>query len=316
MNKTLKDMLKDIQTLCITGHVRPDGDCAGSVLGLYHYVKKNFPDIRTETFLEVPSDRLSFLAGFEELNHAYPDRPPFDLMICLDCGSRDRIGKAEKYFKAAKHTINIDHHVSNTFFADENFVNGASSSACEEIYKLMDPGLLNRDCAMALYTGIIYDSGVFKYRSTSPTTMRIAANLMEFDLPTDEIIDESFYAKTWEENRIFGYSILNSHLVLDGKMIYATLSRKEMKEFGVSSKELEGIVSQLRLTKGVLVAAFFSETAAGGVKISLRSSDPFDVNKIALQFGGGGHVRASGATVSGSLEECVEKVIQAVEKDL
>lgn len=312
----IKDFLENVNSLCITGHVRPDGDCVGSVLGLYAYVKKNYPQIDAQVYLEESTEKLSFIAGYDEINSDYPDHAPYDLMICLDAASLERTGKAQKYFKDAKHTINIDHHVSNTMFADENYVNGDSSSASEEIYKLMEPEKVDRDCAIALYTGIIYDTAVFKYRSTSPVTMQIAGELMKHDIPTDQVIDESFYAKTFEENRIFGYAVLKSQLAFDGKVIYSSLSRKEMDEFAVSPRELEGIVAQLRLTKGVLAAAFLSETAAGDVKVSLRSIEPFDVNAVAQEFGGGGHVRAAGATVQGSLDEVTEKILEAIGKNL
>lgn len=316
MTPTLKDLLRNAGSVCITGHIRPDGDCVGSVLGLYNYIKKNAPQIRADVYLEEPTERLSFIPGFSAICSAYPEHEPYDLMFCLDSGSLDRIGKAQKYFKTAKHTVNVDHHISNTAYADENYVNGSSSSACEEIYKLMDPGSVDRNCAIALYTGIVYDTGVFKYRSTSPETMRIAAALMEHDLPTDEIIDKSFYAKSFEENRIFGYAVLNSRLALGGKAIYSAISRKEMEEFGVSSKELEGIVAQLRLTKDVLVAAFLYETPVGDIKLSLRSNDPFDVNEIAVGFGGGGHIRASGANLKGSLEDAISAVLSEIGKRL
>ena len=293
----MKDFLENVNSLCITGHVRPDGDCVGSCLGLFLYVKKNYPGVDVQLYLEEPSEKLAFLKGFEQINSFYPDHEAFDLMICLDSASRERIGKAEKYFKNAKHTVNIDHHVSNTMFADENYVDGQSSSASEEIYKFMDAALIDRDVAIALYTGIIYDTGVFKYPSTSPLTMQIAGELMKHDIPTDRIIDES-------------------HLAFDGRVIYSTITQKELKEFGVSSKELEGIVSQLRLTKGVIASAFLYETTAGDIKLSLRSIAPFDVDMIAQQFGGGGHVRAAGATLKGTLEESVTQVLAAMEKNL
>lgn len=309
---SVSEFLENVHSVCVTGHLRPDGDCVGSTLGLYTYIRKNFPDKEVRLYLEEPSDKLRFLEGFEGLDSSYPSHEPFDLMIVLDCGSLDRVGKALKYFNEAKHTINVDHHISNTMFADENYVNGSSSSACEEIYKMMDPALVTRETAIALYTGIVYDTGVFKYSCTSPLTMQIAGELMKFDLPTDYIIDESFYAKSYDENRIFGYTVMKSQLAHEGRMIYSTLSQKEMNEFGVSSKELEGIVSQLRLTKGVLVSAFLYETKAGSVKLSLRSTDPFNVNEIASMFGGGGHVRASGAEMKGSLEECLGRVIEVI----
>ncbi len=314
--RKIADFLENINSLCITGHVRPDGDCVGTVLGLFRYIKKNYPGIDAQVYLEEPTDKLSFIAGFDEIISSYPDHEAYDLMICLDAASIERTGKAQKYFKAAKHTVNIDHHVSNTMFADENYVNGASSSASEEVYKLMEPELIDRDTAIALYTGIIYDTAAFKYRSTSPVTMQIAGELMKHDIPTDKIIDESFYAKTYEENKIFGYAVLKSQLAYDGKVIYSSLDQKEMEEYGVSPKELEGIVAQLRLTKGVLAAAFFSETTAGDIKVSLRSVEPYDVNIVAQQFGGGGHVRAAGATLQGSMEECIKQVLEALGQQL
>ncbi len=310
----ISDFLNDVNTLCITGHIRPDGDCVGSTLGLYSYIRKNYPEIDVDIYIEEPTDKLGFVVNFDKIKSDYPDHAPYDLMICLDAAALSRIGKAEKYFKAAKHTINIDHHVSNTMYADENYVEGDSSSASEVLYGFLEEDKLDRDIAIALYTGIIYDTGVFKYRATSPETMMIAGKLMKYDIPTDEIIDDSFYAKSYEENRIFGYAVLNSKLTCDGKVIYSSLTRKDMEEFHVSSKELEGIVPQLRLTRGVLVAVFAYETPAGDIKVSLRSNDPFDVNEIACMFGGGGHIRAAGLNMAGKLEDCIEKLVVEIEK--
>lgn len=316
MALNISDFLNNVNTLCITGHVHPDGDCVGSTLGLYSYIRKNFPEIEVDIYLEAPTDKLSFVANFDKINSDYPYHAPYDLMICLDAASLSRIGKAEKYFKAAKHTVNIDHHISNTMYADENYVEGSSSSASEVIYGFLDEEKLDRDIAIALYTGIIYDTGVFKYRATSPDTMMIAGKLMKFDIPTDEIIDESFYSKSYEENRIFGYAVLNSKLTCGGKVIYSSLTKKDMDDFHVSSKELEGIVPQLRLTQGVVVAIFAYETPAGDIKVSLRSNEPFDVNEVACLFGGGGHIRASGLNMQGKIEDCIEKIVAEIEKRL
>lgn len=316
MALNIKDFLNGVSTVSISGHIRPDGDSVGATLGLYLYLLKNFPDIKADVYLEPPTEKLKFVKGFEKINSDYPEHEPYDLMICLDAGNKERLGKAQKYFDQAKHTINIDHHISNTNYADENYIEGDSSSACEVLYGFFDPDLVDYDIAVALYTGIIYDTGVFKYKLTSPATMRVAANLMEFGLPTDEIIDESFYAKTYEENRIYGYAIMKSNIVCNGQVIYSSLTQKEMEEFNVSSRELEGIVPQLRLTRGVMVAIFAYETPNGDIKISLRSNDPFDVNAVAQIFGGGGHVRASGCNMNGSLDECIETLVSEIEKRL
>ena len=316
MALNIKDFLDGVKTVCLTGHIRPDGDSVGSTLGLYGYLKKNYPEIETDVCLEPPTEKMNFVPNIDVIRTDYPDHEPYDLMICLDASNLERIGKAAKYFEQAKHTINIDHHISNTYFADENYVEGQSSSACEVLYGFLDPDKLNLDIAIALYTGIIYDTGVFKYRLTSPQTMNIAAELMKYGIPTDDVIDETFNNKTYEENRIFGYSVMKSQLVCDGSVIYSTLSRKEMDDFHVTTRDLEGIVPQLRMTRGVRVAVFAYETPAGDIKVSLRSDDSFNVNELATLFGGGGHVRASGLNMPGTLDDCIQKLLAEIEKRL
>ena len=313
MNR-IDNVLENIDSLAITGHVHPDGDCVGSCLALYNYVKLNYPKVAVDVFLEQPTDKLAFLAGFDEINSLYDTRRIYDVMVCLDSASLERIGAAKKYFERAYHTINIDHHISNTKFAEDNYVFPNSSSACEALCGFLDREKINRDIAIALYTGIVYDTGVFKYSSTGPETMRLAGWLMEFGIPTEYIIDESFYSKTYEENRIFGYAVLNSTLCFDGKFIYSYISAAKMKEYNVSSRELEGIVSQLRLTKGVEAAAFLYELEEGKYKLSLRSKRNVDVNAIAALFGGGGHTKAAGATMNGTLDECLAALLEQVEK--
>lgn len=310
----IDELLEGKKSLAITGHVRPDGDCVGSTLALYGYVQKNFPDIRADIFLEKPTDKLSFICNFDKINSDYKSDITYDIMICLDSASRERIGKANRFFRTAGLTVNIDHHVSNPGYADINHVEGDSSSACEVLYGLLDPSKLSRDIAISLYTGIIYDTGVFKYQATTPQTMRIAAELMEYDIPTNFIIDNSFYAKTYDENRIFGYALMNSRLAYGGCVIYSSISKREMQEFGATGQDLEGIVAQLRLVLGIRCAIFLSETAPGECKVSLRSNDDVDVNVVAAAFGGGGHVRAAGATLKGTLDECMNALLEEVGK--
>lgn len=312
--KNLSQMLEDVTSVAITGHIHPDGDCVGSCLSLYNYIKLNFPETCADVYLQEPTDKLAFIEGFDEINTSLDKEMAYDLMICLDCASLERIGKAKKYFDTARHTVNIDHHISNTAFADENYVFAEYSSACEALWGFIDHDKIDRGIAIALYTGILYDTGVFKYSNTSPDTMRIVADLMEYDIPTEFIVDESFYAKSFEENRIFGYAVLNSTLCFDGKFIYSYISAEKMERYNVSSRELEGIVSQLRLTRGVEAAAFLYELGPGEYKLSLRSKNEVDVNKVALAFGGGGHKKASGATLCGNLEDCISALLKEIEK--
>jgi len=306
--------LKDIQSVVIAGHVKPDGDCIGSVLALYNYLEKNYPAIDKDVFLEESSGTFRFLKGFEKINSRFDEEKTYDLFVALDCSSRERLGAAEKYFRTAGHTICLDHHVSNEGYADENYIYGDMSSACEVLYGFLDPEKLDKPTAECLYTGIVTDTGVFKDPSTSPDTMRIAASLMEFGLNTNCIIDEAFYAKTWNENRILGYVLTKSVLEQDGKIVYSILSKEEMDRFSVTTKNMEGIVSQLRLTRGVKCAFFMYETGPCEYKVSFRTDDPVDGNQLASIFGGGGHVRASGCTVHGEPEDCLEAILMEAGK--
>lgn len=311
----ISDFLNGVHSVAISGHINPDGDCVGSALAAYGYIRKNHPDISVDVFLEKPTDKLSFLKYFDEIDTSMDRDISHDLMICVDCASRERLGKAVRYFDTASHTVNIDHHVSNPEYADENYVYGGLSSCSEALYSFLEPDKIDRDIAIALYTGIIYDTGVFKYDSTTPKTMRVAADLMEFGIDTNYIIDESFYAKTYDENRILGLVLCKARLTSGSRAIYSWITNEELEKYGASESETEGIVSQLKLTKDIHIAAFFRETSRPcEIKISLRSDETADVNLIASKFGGGGHVRASGANFNGSIEECMEAVMGAVEE--
>lgn len=321
-DKRIDDFVKNAATVAISGHIKPDGDCIGSVLALYNYLTVNCPEKRVDVYLEDPGSKYRILKGYDRVHFPGEDgKDPapvqaYDVMITLDCSTLERLGDARKYFQAAGHTICLDHHVSNPGFADENYIYGDLSSASEVLYYFLDPGKLNQDMAVCLYTGIISDTGVFKYPATSPETMRVAANLMELGIPAEYLIDELFYGKTWNENRILGYAVNNSILTCDGKVIYSYITRRKMEEFHVTSRELEGIVPQLRLTRGVQCAVFLYETDQHQYKVSLRSIAPFDVNEVASAFGGGGHVRAAGCNITGELKTCIEAILLEVSRHL
>ena len=312
----IDDYLKDINSVVISGHIKPDGDCIGSVLALYNYIEKNFPEIDVDLYLEAPSEKFRYLKNFDAVNSAYDKDKTYDLFVSLDCSTLDRLGKAQRYFESAGQTICIDHHESNDGYADINHIFGHSSSACEVLYGCLDTSRLDKDIATCLYTGMVTDTGVFKYSSTSPETMRIAANLMEYGLKTDEIIDEAFYSKSWNETRILGYGMLHSELAYDGQVIYSYITTKKMAEFHVSTKELDAIVSELRQTKGVICSVFQYQTGADEYKFSLRSSGDFNVNGIAAVFGGGGHAKAAGCTLTGQREDCMDAMLAEIGKEL
>ena len=317
MKSFLENYIIESQTIAITGHTRPDGDCVGSCMGLYNYISANYPEKQVDVYLEPIAESYKMVKRTEEIIQPAEDEKVYDLFISLDNSQKERMTKgAVKYFDLAKKTINIDHHISNSEFADINHVVGNASSACEVLYDLLDAEKIDLAAAESLYMGIICDSGVFKYSSTSEHTMQIAGHLMTIGVDSSRWIDEVFYERSFKQAKVLGQALLNSECVFDGRCIYTVVDRSMFERFNAGHDDLEGVVEQLRLTKGVEVAILISETAEGTCKFSFRSKRYVDVNAVASLFGGGGHVRAAGCTINGDYKEPLKTFLEAIEGQL
>ena len=314
--KKIDELPENVGRIVIAGHIHPDGDCVGSCLGLKNYLSVIRPRAQVDIYLEKFSEDFGFLQGAGEVCHELPEREPYDVAFVLDCSDTERLGDAVKYFTAAKRRICIDHHITNEGFSDENIICPDASSTCEVLYSLMEDSFVNRAVAECLYTGIVHDTGVFKFSSTSARTMEIAGKLMEKGIDFGEIIDGSFYRKTYVQNQILGRALLESITFMDGKCIFSAIKKKDMDFYGVTSKDLDGIIDQLRLTEGVECALFLYETGPQQYKVSMRSQHVVDVSRIAAYFGGGGHVRAAGCTMNGSIHDVINNLAGHIAKEL
>ena len=232
----------------------------------------------------------------------------YDLFICLDCGDEERLGFSAPLFADALQTCCIDHHASNRSFADYNEIVADASSTSELVYHLLDKEKISRSCAEALYMGIAHDTGVFRYSCTRPETMEAAAELLRKGINGSEIIEKTFYEKTYVQNQLLGLALLESILILDKRCIVTWITKKNMAFFKALPSDMDGIVNQLKQTKDMEVALFLYETETQLFKVSLRSRDKVDVSKIATYFGGGGHVRAAGFTMAGTVHDVVNNV--------
>ncbi|WP_026660642.1 DHH family phosphoesterase [Butyrivibrio sp. AC2005] len=312
----IDELVSGAKTVGISGHIRPDGDCVGSNMALYLYLKKNYPELRVDVFLEQIPESYKIIAATEEVNHDYKtDVDSYDVFFALDCG-KDRLGDAEKFFDAAKKKVNIDHHISNEGTGDENYIVSTASSASELVYNCLDKDKLDADIAKAIYMGIVTDTGVFKYSNTSPDTMKVAADLIGYGFEFGELIDHVFYEKSYVQNQILGRALLESMLIMDGACIVSVVSRQTMDFYMVSSSDLDGIVSQLLLTTGTECAVFMYEIGSLEYKVSLRSKGKVNVAKIAELFGGGGHARAAGCTMNGTQHDIINSLTEYIERDL
>ena len=155
--------VQDAATVAIAGHVRPDGDCVGSCLALYHYLKQH-TDAEVAVYLEQPGRKLSQLPGAEAICVALPEEiPAVDVFFVLDCGDVERLGFAQELYQKAAKTVCIDHHVTNTAFAEETILVPSASSTCELLYEQMEEERISQETAECLYTGILHDTGVFHH---------------------------------------------------------------------------------------------------------------------------------------------------------
>lgn len=297
------DLLKEIgnaKRIAIAGHVRPDGDAVSSCLATRNYLQNALPDAEIMVYLcEMPTI-FGYLKGYYDINGSYEECADYDVFIALDCADKGRLDKAIPYFESARKRICVDHHESNIGYADVNEIKPHASSTCEVLYDLFETKYIDDDVAMALYTGIVHDSGVFQYSNMSKHSFEIVGSLTEYNFDGPKIIQESFYQKSYAQNLILGKALIDSVLFMDGKIITSVISKDTMELFGILPKHFEGVVNQLQLTRGVEVAIFMYESGPGKYKVSMRSNGNVNVASIAVEFGGGGHDRAAGADVEGS----------------
>lgn len=312
----LKDELQNVKTAAIAGHIRPDGDCTGSCLAVYSYIRENFPEIQVDVYLEMVNPNFLFLKGADQVKTACTESKAYDLFIALDASEKERLGDAVKYLESAKRSICIDHHITNPGFAEQNFIDAAASSTAELVWQTMEEEAVSKETAEAIYMGIIHDTGVFQYTNTTEKTMQIAGKLMAKGIDFSRIIEDTFYRKTYVQNQVLGRALMESILLLGGKIIVGRIRQKDMEFYGVSSSDLDGIVSQLRVTAGVEVAIFLYETGNQEYKVSLRSNGPVDVAAVCSYFGGGGHVKAAGCSMHGSIYDVVNNLTLHIEKQL
>lgn len=307
----------DAKSVAIAGHIRPDGDCISSTLAVRAYLLNARPDLRVTVFTQDnPPTVFSYLKGYSEMNLTYSPKEKYDVFIALDVSAIDRLGESMYFFENADKTICVDHHETNTGLADVNEIDAAASSTCEVLFDTFDKQYIDKDVAECLYTGIVHDSGVFQYSNMSRKSFEIVGQLVEYGFDGPKIIRESFYEKSYVQNQILGRALLESILFMDGKCIVSMVDRKMMDFYNVLPKHFEGIVNQLKNTRGVEVAIFMYEMGTQRFKVSMRSNGGVNVATVATLFGGGGHERAAGVEMNGTYYDIINALSKEIEKQM
>ena len=311
-------IIKNAKKILLITHINPDGDTLGAASGLKEIIKTNFKkdcDIVVDNLVQTYSflPHLNKAKLFANINKSLI----YDLLITLDVASLDRIEAVKVLFEKAKTTINIDHHGTNPNFAQINIVKPEASSTGEIVVKIAnDYGWeISEDCAKALYTAILTDTGSFRDSNTSAGTFKIASQLLSYGIKPNEIAQKCY--DSYSKNFImFQNYCLNKVVFTDNdKLAYTTVYRKDTEKFGVGPDCTEGLTEKLRSIVTTEIAFIAKELAPNLTKISLRSKNA-DVSKVCAIFGGGGHKFASGCTIKAPIKQACDRILTELRKVL
>ncbi len=310
---TLDNILEEInnaESIVILTHENPDGDAIGTGLALYNALKeygKN-PDI---IIPEYPRT-FSFLPGADEIKKS-SDIEKYDLAISVDCATIKMLNGFANYFENAKVKVSIDHHSTNTMFGDLNYVS-PDAPACAQILLVVLNYFkieITKDIGTCILTGIITDTGGFKYSSVTAETFEFVAWLLNKGINVSKIYRKVLQVKTKANFELTRMAMERLEFLEDGKVAFTYITKEDEEKVNAESGDHEGIVEVGRDIEGVEVSIFLRETDKG-CKVSMRSNEYVNVSDVCILLGGGGHVRAAGATMQCTVEQAKEKVLRQV----
>ena len=299
-------LIKENRSFVLTAHVSPDGDSLGSLLAFYEFligqgkqVMIILDDILPPVYRILP--HWDVIRSVDEVG-----RINADFLIILDASTSDRIGRVGEIVHAP--TLNIDHHVSNRGFTDYRWLDADAAATGELIYRLIDEAKapITQEMAINLYTAIATDCGFFRYANTKPTTMRIGAELLAHGVEPN-IIAEALETVSMNTMRLTVRALQTMAFFAEGKIAIITVT----KDMLANDESTDELITYPRKIEGVDVAVMLKQRDDSSVKVSMRSRT-VDVSQVALRFGGGGHARAAGCSIEGSIEEAREKLLAVI----
>jgi bifunctional oligoribonuclease and PAP phosphatase NrnA len=303
--------IRGADSVALACHVSPDGDALGSMLGLFHVLRKASIDCVASfptPFVVAPHYRK--LPGLDRLTppHEFPREP--DVMVTFDCGSLARLGDLEQPAKAARELVVIDHHISNDRYGSINVIDPDAAASGTLVRRLIDElGLsLNRDAAVCLYTALVCDTGRFQYDSTTPEVFDMARELVEYGVPVPDVSRTLFEEHRFAYMQLLGEVLGSAHLVAERRFVWTVVTQADLEKHQVTIEEVEGLIDILRRTREANVSCVLKEEADGTFRVSLRSLGEIDVCRIAESEGGGGHRFAAGFTSDDDIDDVVARI--------
>src|SRR5215467_5274074 len=311
------ESIRECKTFCVAGHIRPDGDCVGSQLGLTMALQNEGKKVVCWNEDPIPQ-KYEFL----DPDHIFQKPKPghsFDCVIATDAASFERLGRVGPCITKRKLFINIDHHESNTRYADLNWVSAREASSGELIFRLLSVARwpVTKPIADCLFTAVSTDTGSFQYPTTRPSTYHVAGDLVRRGADLAKICDEVYQSYPLSRARLLRHIYSHFRLTHQNRIAYFWLKKADFARTGSESSDSEGLIDHIRAIAPVVVACVFEELEPELTRISLRSkSEKVNVNEVAARFGGGGHPAAAGARIPGKPLSVQRKVIAAVKSAL
>ncbi|MFZ5649559.1 MAG: DHH family phosphoesterase [Bacillota bacterium] len=310
----ISDILKRSSRVLICGHVVPDGDCLGSVAALGLTLEQIGKKVVMASPDTIPQT-LSFLPGADRFMIGCDNKsggPDFDTFVVLDCSVPERLGCFRRFLHRDLVMLNIDHHINSNTFAHYNYLDPTAAATGEILYDLIGSmgTVLSRDVATCLYVAIVTDTGSFQYENTSPKTMRRVAGLMEAGINAPSINVRLYEEKPIQNIQVLGAALESMRLSPCGRVAWTVVERELLGRFSAGDEHTDGLVNFLRTIRGVEVAILIKEIERGKYKVGFRSKGKVNVHGLASKLGGGGHIRASGCVLTGSLQDITERVVR------
>ncbi|WP_238192056.1 bifunctional oligoribonuclease/PAP phosphatase NrnA [Paenibacillus sp. L3-i20] len=311
--------MKNNASFLVVSHVQPDGDAISSTVVVSWLLERLGKKSVLVNESELPS-RLSYLNHFDRIISFKSGRPEltFDAVIAIDCADFRRIGEVADIFPNDCKLLNIDHHPTNNGFGTVNVIRPDAAATVEILYDLIERAGLEPDlnCANAIYTGLLTDTGGFRYSNTSPRVMQIASNLLAIGVSGNKLADILLEKMTLAKLKLLQMALSRLTFSENLEIGWLYIGKDDIKDCDAVPDDLEGIVNYALNVDGVEVGILFKEANDGAIKASLRSAGKADVAAIAQSFGGGGHVRAAGCRLEGPLPEAIKVLVEAVRKAL
>jgi bifunctional oligoribonuclease and PAP phosphatase NrnA len=306
IDSQIKAAFSEADRIVLTSHIRPDQDAIGSLLGLGAALESAGKQVQM-VLTDSISVSMRFLEGAAKVKHQAES--PFDLFVSLDCSDTKRLGDALP--EGVTVDVNIDHHLSNLNFGRLNLVEPETVATSAVIAThLADWGLkMDQSVAEALLMGILGDSLGFRTSNTTASTLRLAADLMDYGINLPEIYNKTLVGRSFQAAKYWGVGL--EKLTKSHGIIYSSLSLKDRKSVSYPGNDDADLINMLSTIEGASVAVMFVEQGREKVKVSWRAIPGLDISKLALSFGGGGHPAASGAEIKGTLADVQEMILSA-----